>query len=128
MSGVNMGSDIESNQTAQICHAASQDRSPMAIDFGRNDADGASRSSEEIVKIAVHVAEADVIGGARQILAVLRPTWSSENIRFKVGGYDCCVSVERIPSDSGLETKCTRNQQLPDNDERSYISLGILSG
>lgn len=78
-----MGSDIECKQTAQMCKAASDDRSPMAIDFASID-DG--NSATEIVKIPVHITEADFIGGARQILDVLRPTWSSENIRFKVGG------------------------------------------
>lgn len=44
-----------------------------------------SHSSSDVLQIPVHVAEEDVLGGVRQILTKLRPTWSSEDIQFKVG-------------------------------------------
>lgn len=69
-----MGSDGECNPKLKI-DSTSRDE---AIDKGQ-------LGNSEVLQIPVHVAEADVLGGARQILSVLRPTWSSADIQFKVG-------------------------------------------
>lgn len=43
----------------------------------------------DIIKIQITIDENNVIDGAREILKVVRPSWSCDNIKFKV----CVFSI-----------------------------------
>lgn len=42
----------------------------------------------EVINIPVQISEHSLVEGARQVLDVLRPSWESANIKFKVKLYN----------------------------------------
>lgn len=86
-----MGSDGEcKHKTKIVSHAgeAATDKDQAAGTVEHRS------TSSDVLQIPVHVAESDVLGGARQILTKLRPTWRSEDIQFKVGWCETrCLST-----------------------------------
>lgn len=44
-------------------------------------------TNDQVATIPLAIAENNVLEGAREILKIIRPTWSDNNIKFKVSGY-----------------------------------------